>query len=460
VNINKNPKSLLRNISVKLKENNSRTILVIFCIMVAVLIPDIMINYVSDFIVPILISSWSIFFFVIICAVYSVGQYFILRFVSENSREIRAKDRYFNMIHLIVTVAQYSLVAIMIFIVLEILITSKYHTILLTAITGVTGFLTVGILCLCAQRFFSWYRTNKNSVVVLLYASSFALFAFGLAFISVNEFLLMSEKEPIRTSQSEVIFPSDYFEPGSFLANTFDTYQYTYTIAFVILMAGTALLLHHYSKKIGRIKFWLVISLPILYKIITSLENFGLITLESDTESFYYWLITSLSTSAGGILIGIAFWTVAKTIRQDSIVKRYLIIAAFGFVLHFISNNLTLTAASYPPFGVATLIPLPLSAYMIFLGVYCTAISISQDYQVRQSIKKVATQDSNLLSSIGTAHMQQEIQRTVDRFKDVLQEQEKELEKKTGIEADMKEEDIKSYLEEVLQEVGKTKKPT
>jgi len=97
---------------------------------------------------------------------------------------------------------------------------------------------------------------------------------------------------------------------------------------------------------------------------------------------------------------------------------------------------------------------------MIFLGVYCTAISISQDYQVRQSIKKVATQDSNLLSSIGTAHMQQEIQRTVDRFKDVLQEQEKELEQKTGIEADMKEQDIKSYLEEVLQEVGKTKKPT
>ncbi len=135
MNINRNPKSLLRNISVKLNENNSRAILVIFCIMVAVLIPDIMINYVSDFIVPILISSWSIFFFVIICAVYSVGQYFILRFVSENSREIRAKDRYLNMIHLIVTVAQYLLIAIVIFIVLEILITSKYHTILLTAIT-------------------------------------------------------------------------------------------------------------------------------------------------------------------------------------------------------------------------------------------------------------------------------------------------------------------------------------
>lgn len=459
MNINKNPKALLKSISINLKENNSRTVLIIFCVVMAFLIPDIMINYVSDFIVPILISSWSIFFFVIICAVYSVGSYFILGFVSENSREIRAKDRYFNMIHLIVTIAQYLLVAIMIYIVLEILITSQYHTIMLTAVVDITGFLTVSILCLCAQRFFSWFRSYQNSLVVLLYASSFALFAFGLFFISVNEFFLMSEKEPIRTPQSEVTFPSDYFEPGSFLANTFDTYQYTYTIAFVILMAGTALLLHHYSKKIGRIKFWLIVSLPILYKVSTSLENFGLITLDTDTELFYYWLISSLSTSAGGILFGVAFWTAAKTIREDSVVRKYLIIAAFGFVLHFISNNLTLTAASYPPFGIATLIPLPLSAYMIFLGVYCSAISISQDIQLRQSIKKVATQDSNLLSSIGTAHMAQEIQRKIDRFKDVIQEEEKELEQKTGIEANIKEEDIKSILEEVLQEVGKTKKP-
>src|SRR5215208_2422684 len=148
MNINKNPKSLLRNISVNLRENNTKTILVIFCIVMAFLIPDIMINYVSDFIVSILISSWSIFFFVIICSVYSVGQYFILKFVNENSREIRAKDRYLNMIHMIVTVAQYLLVAIMIYVVLEILITSKYHTVALAAVTGITGFLTVGILSL------------------------------------------------------------------------------------------------------------------------------------------------------------------------------------------------------------------------------------------------------------------------------------------------------------------------
>jgi hypothetical protein len=453
---------LLRNVSdnLRLGENNNRAIFVIFCIVLAFLIPDIMINYVSDFIVPILISNWSIFFFVVICTVYSVGQYFILRFVKENSQEIRARDKSLSSIHMVVTVAQYLLVALMIYVIFEILLTNKYQTVMISAVANITGFLTVGVLCLCAQRFFSWYKSNKSSLVVLLYALSFAIFAFGLAIIGINEFFLFLEKEPIRTPQSEVFFPSDYFDPGSLFSIVFDTYQYIYTISFVILMAGTALLLRHYAKKVGKVTFWLIISLPILYKVSGSLENYGLITLETDAELFYYWLISSLSTSVGGIIFGIAFWTVAKTIRQDSAVRQYLIVAAFGFVLHFLSNNLNLTAASYPPFGIATIIPLPLSAYMIFLGVYCTAISISQDMRLRKSIKKIATKDTNLLSSIGTAQMDQEIQRTVKGLQNVVEEQEREMEKETGIEANLGEDEMKNYLEEVMQEVGKVKKPS
>jgi hypothetical protein len=97
---------------------------------------------------------------------------------------------------------------------------------------------------------------------------------------------------------------------------------------------------------------------------------------------------------------------------------------------------------------------------MIFLGLYSTAISISQDNKLRSSIKKFATRDSNLLSSIGTAHMEQEIQRTVKSMKNVVEEKEKELEEQTGIEANLEEDEMKNYLEEVMQEVGKVKKST
>jgi hypothetical protein len=92
---------------------------------------------------------------------------------------------------------------------------------------------------------------------------------------------------------------------------------------------------------------------------------------------------------------------------------------------------------------------------MIFLGLYSTAISISQDNQLRKSIKKFATHDSNLLSSIGTAQMDQVIQRTVNSMKRVVQEQEKELKEQTGIEANLAEDEMKNYLQEVMQELGK-----
>jgi hypothetical protein len=399
-------------------------------------------------------------FFVIIAAVYSVGQYFILEFVKHRSIEIRAKDVHLRFIHLIIKVAQYFLVAVLIFVVLEILLTSSYHTLTLTTVTAISYILTIGMLTLFAQRFFSWYKSNRSSVVVLLFALSFAINAFALVTISVNELILMLEKEPLRTPQSEVIFPSDVFEPGSFLANLFDTYQYAYTISFIILLAGTAILLHHYSGKIGKIKFWTIIFLPVLYRVGSELENFGLITLTTDAEFFYYYLFSSLNSAAGGILFGIAFWTVAKTMRPDSPVKQYLLIAAYGFVLQFISNQITLTAASYPPFGLATVIPLALSSYMIFLGVYSTAVSISQDNRLRQSIKRIATKDRDLLSSIGTAQMEQEIQRTVKGLQDVVEEKEKEMEEQTGIEANMGEGEMKEYLEQVMQEVGKAKKPS
>lgn len=158
-------------------------------------------------------------------------------------------------------------------------------------------------------------------------------------------------------------------------------------------------------------------------------------------------------------MFGIAYWQVAKSIRQDSPVRSYMIIAAYGFVLYFITTQVGLYATSYPPFGLAAFSLLPLSAYLVFLGVYSSAISVSQDNKLRSSIRKIAKENSNLLSSIGTAQMEQEIRRTVNSMKGIVQEQEKELEEQTGIEANLEEDEMKKYLEEVMQEVGKAKRP-
>ena len=440
-----------------LVDTSNKTTVIIW-IVTAFLIADVILNYVAEFIEPYLISLPSIILFTVMVGICSFGAYFLLKFVREKSKSVASKDPYLKVISTIVMVVQFLLIALVIFLLFEILFTSQYDTPLFVATALISEILALGLLGLFAQRFLSWFILNRQSTVVLIYGLSFAVAAFSLAVIVIYDVTYLPQKDPHITPQTGVVFPNT-LEPGSLLDILFSVYTFLNMISFGLLILGTAILLFHYSKKIGQVKFWVIILLPLVYFISSSVENLKIYAPTTDAQWFNWYLFSSLNSTAGGILFGVAFWTISKTFDQNSAVKEYLKFAAFGFVLLFISTQASPSGAPYPPYGIITMTFLPLSSHMIFLGLYSTAISISQDIQLRQSIKKVATQDSNLLSSIGTAHMELEIQRKIDRFKDVVQEEEKELEQKTGIEANIKEEDLKSILEEVLQEVGKTNKP-
>ena len=94
---------------------------------------------------------------------------------------------------------------------------------------------------------------------------------------------------------------------------------------------------------------------------------------------------------------------------------------------------------------------------MIILGLYSTAISISQDIRLRQFIKNMTKKDLGFLSNIGQAQMEKQIQTKASDLENVVKEQRVELEKKSGIESSIQSQDIKQYLLEVLQEVDQHK---
>ena len=88
-------------------------------------------------------------------------------------------------------------------------------------------------------------------------------------------------------------------------------------------------------------------------------------------------------------------------------------IPAFGFILMFISNQVTLVASSFPPYGTATISYFGLSSYLILIGLNATALSLSQDLALRKSIRKSLLDKSNLLGGIGSAEMQIETEKWV-----------------------------------------------
>jgi hypothetical protein len=108
---------------------------------------------------------------------------------------------------------------------------------------------------------------------------------------------------------------------------------------------------------------------------------------------FYGILLTFIFTFSklvGWIFFGIAFWMVARSISPDSIVRKCMVISAYGLLLLFISyqaNGIVVT--SYPPFGLATISFMGLSSYLILVGIYSAAISVSEEQFYANQFEKL-----------------------------------------------------------------------
>ena len=168
-----------------------------------------------------------------------------------------------------------------------------------------------------------------------------------------------------------------------------------------------------------------------------------------------FTIIFTLSKPIGGIIFGIGFWMIARNIHKDNVVRSYLIISAYGFLLLFTSNQaIVLTFTQYPPFGLVTISFVGLSSYLVLLGIYFSAISISHDANLRREIRHLALRESKLLDSIGSAQIEDEIRRRVLHMARMNKSEMVE----SGVPSALDEEDVHQYLEDVLKEIKTIKK--
>jgi hypothetical protein len=63
----------------------------------------------------------------------------------------------------------------------------------------------------------------------------------------------------------------------------------------MLLLAGSAIMLRHYSRKIGRVKFLALVLLPSFYSVSILVDRLGFYAPQSETELFYYYVYSSLS---------------------------------------------------------------------------------------------------------------------------------------------------------------------
>ena len=144
-------------------------------------------------------------------------------------------------------------------------------------------------------------------------------------------------------------------------------------------------------------------------------------------------------------MLGIGFWSMAQVGRNNPALNRYLTISGFGFFLLFTSNQALLMSINpYPPFGIATITVMGLSAYLVMIGIYLSTISLSQNAELRRSIRQVARSQSKLFDSMVTAEIEKEVER---RVMEVVRVQSVQMENETGLSPPLTEDEAKEYPE-------------
>jgi hypothetical protein len=115
------------------------------------------------------------------------------------------------------------------------------------------------------------------------------------------------------------------------------------------------------------------------------------------------------SRPIGGVLFGLAFILVARKL-QNREVKGYLVMTGIGFLLLLISYQAqALITAPFPPLGLLSGSYFGLASYTIFIGLYSSAISISEDSRLRVSIRKSVESEVRFVGSMGEAEMDRRI---------------------------------------------------
>ena len=435
-----------------LRLDGSKRLFMLMLVTIIVITIDSEIGYVADFIPEQISSRGGVFAFIVIAAIFAITQYFILDYVKQSNKETRERVSKLLTLHTGISVVQYILAAVIALVILQILLTQQYSTVSLYIVHAISYGLWIVILSLLAIAFFFWYvSSNKNLIVLIFVLAMIAYVVNGITSVATY-FDMLTQQKRVVTSTDVAYFPE--FSIESIGSQIGLASQIASAAAYVLTWIGTVKMLYPYIKKLGKIKFWIIMGVAMIYYLISfPLFVLGYFTPSENVDAMTNVLIFSFAGIMSGIIFGAAFLSVARTLRKDSDLRNHMVIAAYGFVLFYIAGSAMASQAAYPPYGIVSVSFTGLSCYLIYTGLYSSAVTVSQDTTLRLSIRKSVSEQAKFLDSMGTAQMEQELQSTVTK---IARKHSDVLTKKTGVESSMTDADIKEYLTMVLNEIHKS----
>ena len=292
-----------------ISRNESSFLLILLFVIVGTEITDVSLNKINLFNNTEFPFEWNMVAFVSAAIVYIIGQHVLLRYVRKGIGVIPTIERsHFSILRKITRVIQYALIAILILVILQISITSYYSIRWLITSIWISYALAIFMLGFLTRQFFYWFKSNRN-IVVLFY---------GLAtgFIGIDSAISLVLSTSLLIGQPLDVYPtlgaSEGALPPANLMPLENAFVAASIISFTLTWIATALTLRHHSRRFGRIRYWVLVSIPLVY-FLTQFQPLFLYVFSSYMSAYpisfsiAYTIIFSASKPAGGLLFAPLF---------------------------------------------------------------------------------------------------------------------------------------------------------
>ncbi|WP_458743575.1 hypothetical protein [Candidatus Nitrosocosmicus sp. T] len=432
---------------------NSRAVTLSISVFILLLFVDYYISSISDVAIGFIQTTTGSVLFATIMAISLLGSFIIINHILTI---VNNRKSIFSKYKILLRVIQLILYSLSAFVLFDMIIDNKYYTINLTLITIFSYGSSIVLSLLVSSKLLSWYKENKNKFSLLFGISIFFMFINLLVSIFLFATLL-SEKPSEITISTPVVFNFECDNDSLyciFKMSVITLQSYSMMAYFALLWICNYFLLHYQIKKIGRTRFFILTSIPLILFFFVFIYHYDEIYSLAENMNFdesivfmFQIFMLILSTTLCGILYGLGFKSVANLLKISPKVEGHLKMASYGIILFFICANATIVGAGFPPFGIPSIIFLPFASLLFYVGTYYSIIAISNDIRVRKYIKNSAYKELEIMGDLAQSqmidNMKEKVLAMTKRYSD-------EIHQGSESESMETEEDLRSYMDEAI----------
>ena len=226
--------------------------------------------------------------------------------------------------HFIIFGTQILTIGLISIIIFQIIANNKYHILLLHLVTYISHFSALVFAIPLIVILVKWFKSRRN-YIILLYIISFSLVSANIlvSLIYYEKILLRSYFPEIRPYRIPIYVSAFFSTPIEESLST--AYNIIFILSFLVIWIATMALLNQYKYRLGKIKYYALTIIPLIYFIFPFHSYFANLlspfVLNSPIAiSVIYTILFSASKQVGAFLFSLSF-LIASTVFQTIVLK-------------------------------------------------------------------------------------------------------------------------------------------